>query len=80
MEKNALAGNIHDRLLIAVPVNAIANEAVEDIAAAENSRAPMQARITVSMLLATSATPAVMNGYVFDLSASMLNARIMNKD
>ena len=80
MAKNALAGNIHARLLIVVPVNVMANAAVEDIAVAKNRRTPMHARTTVSMLPATSATPAVLNAYVWDFVDSRLNACIMNKD
>ena len=80
MAKNALAGNIHDRLLMVVPANVMANAAVADIAVARKSRTPMHARTTVSMLLATSATPAFLKAYVSDFSASLLNACIMNRD
>ena len=80
MAKNALAGNIHARLLIVEPVDVMANAAVEDIVVAKNRRTPMHARTTVSMLLATSATPAFLNEYVSDLAASRLNACIMNND
>ena len=80
MAKNALAGNIHARLLIAEPVTDMANAVVDDIVVDKNSRTPMHARTTVSMLLATSATPAVLNAYVSDFVASRLNACIMNKD
>jgi hypothetical protein len=73
-EKNAIAGNIHARLLIVVPVNTMPNATVEDIAAAENSRTAMLARITAIMLLATSAAPAVLNGpfLICQLSCSTL--------